>query len=169
MKQIQNSPIRYTFRRDQIGTADVREFLMQYDSFRLPGSRIQDLFGNVVIDFGGVDCAVAGHQEIRVLLRRLHAIRPWSGGFLDLNRPLSAANPGNQFPLLVVGMAWSDLAMIHWEATNQFGLRVGPQLEQYQSLCHDVVNRLGKKAQLPARGIKVRHTAIDEQFKQLPL
>jgi hypothetical protein len=169
MKQIQNPQVRYTFRRDQIETADVREFLTLFDPFRLPGSRVRDLFGNVVIDFEGVDCAVPAHQEVRVLLRRLHARWPWSGFFLDLNRPLGAANPVNQSPLLVVGMALSDLAIIHWEVTNRYGLRVGPQLNQYQSLCHDVVNRLGKRAQLPARVIKVRHTAIDEQFKQLPL
>jgi hypothetical protein len=87
------------FRRDQTGTADVREFLTRYDSFRLPGSRVWNLFGNVVTDFEGVDCAVAAHPEIRVRLRRLHAIWSWSGFFLALNRPLGRRKYGQRVPV----------------------------------------------------------------------
>jgi hypothetical protein len=79
MKKIQNKhkqeQVLYTFRQSQILTGDVRDFSTQYDPFRLPSTRIRELFGNLVLGFEGVENdAVSTHPEIRVLLRRLQAI-----------------------------------------------------------------------------------------------
>jgi len=41
----------YTFRRQQIETGDVREFLTSFDPFRLPRNRLQDLCGSLVLKF----------------------------------------------------------------------------------------------------------------------
>src|ERR1035437_4149491 len=170
MKKIQNKhkqeQVLYTFRFDQVVTGDVREFLEKYDPFRLPSSRIRELFGSLVLGFEGVDnAAVATHPEIRVLLRRLHAIWPWSGYFLDLERPLGPANAINDFPLLGIGLSLSDMVMCRWAKTNEARIKVGPQLQVYRNTCLDVVNRLGKRARLSAETIQARHMAVAKQFQ----
>jgi hypothetical protein len=129
MKKIQNKhkqeQVLYTFRHDQIVAGDVREFLEKYDPFRLPGSRIKELFGNLVLGFEGVEnAAVATHPEMRVLLRRLHAIWPWSGYFLDLEAPIGPANAINNYPLLGIGLSLSDFVMCRWATTNQLRISV---------------------------------------------
>ena len=170
MKEIhkhKQETVLYTFRPDQILTGDVREFLEKYDPFRLPNSRIKELFGNIVLGFEGVEnAAVATHPEVRVLLRRLHAIWPWSGYFLNLEKPIGPANAINDFPLLGIGLSLSDLVMCRWAKSNQLRIRVGPQLSQYHGTCLDVLYRLGKRAQLPEEAIYARHPAINAQFKQ---
>ena len=170
MKKIQKKhkqePVLYTFRLDQILTGDVREFLEQYDPFRLPSSRIRELFGSLVLGFEGVEnAAVATHPEIRVLLRRLHAIWPWSGYFLNLEKPIGPANAINDFPLLGIGLSLSDMVMCRWAKTNEARIKVGPQLTQYHTTCLAVVYQLGKRAQLPAEAINARHMAINKQFQ----
>jgi hypothetical protein len=169
MKKIQNQhkqePVLYTFRYDQVVTGDVRGFLEQYDPFRLPSNRIRELFGNLVLGFEGVEnAAVSTHPEIRVLLRRLHAIWPWSGYFLNLERPIGPANAINNFPLLGIGLSLSDMVMCRWAKTDQFRIRVGPQLSQYHTTCLRVLYQMGKRAQLPAEAIYARHMPINEQF-----
>jgi len=171
MKKIQNKhkqeQVLYTFRLDQILTGDVRDFLEQYDPFRLPSSRIRELFGNLVLGFEGVeDAAVSTHPEIRVLLRRLHAIWPWSGFFLNLEKPIGPANSINNFPLLGLGLALSDMVVCRWATTNQLRIKVGPQLTEYHTTCLRVLYQLGKRAQLPVESIYARHPAINAQFKQ---
>jgi hypothetical protein len=171
MKKIQNKhkqeQVLYTFRHDQIVAGDVREFLEKYDPFRLPSSQIKELFGNLVLGFEGVEnAAVATHPEMRVLLRRLHAIWPWSGFFLNLEAPIGPANAINNYPLLGIGLSLSDFVMCRWATTNQLRIRVGPQLSQYHATCLAVLYRLGKQAKLLDEAIYARHAAINKQFNQ---
>jgi hypothetical protein len=148
MKKIQNKhkqeQVLYTFRQSQILTGDVRGFLEKYDPFRLPSRRIRELFGSLVLRFEGMeDAAVSTHPEVRVLLRRLHAIWPWSGFFLHLEMPMGPANAINDFPLLGIGLSLSDMLVCRWETTNQLRIKAGPQLGQYRATCLDVLSRLG--------------------------
>ena len=171
MKEIhkhKQEQVLYTFRHDQIVTGDVREFLEKYDPFRLPSSRIRDLFGNIVLRFEGVeeDATVSIHPEVRRLLRRLHAIWPWSGYFLNLEASIGPANAINNYPLLGIGLSLSDMLMCRWAKTNQLRIKVGPQLTEYHTTCLRVLYQLGKRAQLPAEAIYSRHMPINNQFKQ---
>lgn len=171
MKKIQikrkQEPVLFTFRYDQIVAGDVREFLEKFDPFRLPSSRIQELFGNLVLGFEGMEnAAVSTHPEVRILLRRLHAIWPWSGYFLDLEKPLGPANCINDFPLLGIGLSLSDMVICQWAKTDQLRIRVGPQLSEYHTTCLRVLYKLGKNAGIPAEAIYARHPAINAQFKQ---
>jgi hypothetical protein len=170
MKEIhkhKQEQVLYTFRRSQILTGDVREFLEKYDPFRLPSSRIGELFGNIVLGFEGVeDAAVPTHPEVRVLLRRLHAVWPWSGYFMNLEMPMGPTNFINDFPLLGIGLALSDMVMCRWATTNELRIKAGPQLSQFHTTCLAVLYRLGKRAQLRDEAIYARHPAINQQFKQ---
>jgi len=158
--------VLYTFRYDQIVAGDVREFLEKFDPFRLSNSRVRELYGNLVLGFEGVEnSAVFTHPEVRVILRRLHAIWPWSGFFLDLENPVGPSKSINNYPLLGLGLSLSDMWICQWAKTNEARIKVGPQLQQYRNTCLDVVNRLGKKTGLSAEVIQARHLAIDKQFQ----
>ena len=171
MKKIQIQQkqfIIHTFRRDQIETGDVREFLTQYDPFRLSNNRVGELFENLSLDFEGVEKgAVSTHRQVRVLLRRLHAIWPWSGFFMNLSQPMGPSNRINDLPLLALGLSLSDLTWCRWEATQQSQLKVGPQLQIFSGICHDVVNRLGKRAQFSPEILQARHEAVTRQFNHV--
>lgn len=166
MKKTQSQRTVYTFRREQVLQGDVREFLGNFDPIRLSMSRLKNLAGNLILAFEGSEpCAVSTDPELRLLLRRLHAIWPWSGFFLNLERPIGASSFVNDRPLLAVGLSLSDLIICYWERTDEVRLRYGSQLEQYRSTCHEIADRLGQKAGISARDIALRHNSINEQFE----
>jgi hypothetical protein len=159
----------YTFRRDQVVTGDVRGFLREYDPFRLSNSRLAELAGNLLISFEGAEdmCVVSTHPELRVLLRRLHAIWPWSAYFLDLDRPIGPSSFLNDKPLLAIGLSIADVTLCYRRATDHLQITCGPQLQQFYNTCHDVANRLGIRAGLSTQQIANRHLAIHNQFKDV--
>ncbi len=91
----------YTFRRQQIETGDVREFLTSFDPFRLPRRRLQDMCGSLVLKFEDVQtCDVPLHPQLRILLRRLQSVPQWSGICLNWDHPIGGAGPYSDSPLL---------------------------------------------------------------------
>jgi hypothetical protein len=157
---------RYRFRRDQVGTGDVRKFLEEYDPHRLPNSRVAELFGGVAFDFDVSDpVEVPQHPALRILLRRLHAIWPWSGFFLALDQPLGPAVGINKVPLLALGLCISDFEIFVRPAKRESRLTIsGPQLRKFRDIAHDTVDRLGRRAGLPTIVIQARHDAVAAQL-----
>jgi hypothetical protein len=158
----------YTFRRQQIEMGDVRRFLTSFDPFRLPPNRLQDLCGSLVLKFEDIHAGdVPLQPQLRILLRRIHAIWPWSGLFLNLDHPIGCAGPFNNFPLLAVGLCVSDFKLGLWDGTRQALLEVGPQLHEFYQVCHDVVARMGNRIGLPVEVIAAWHQAVESQFKHI--
>ena len=166
MKKTQSQTTVYTFRREQVLQGDVRQFLDHFDPIRLSNSRLKELAGNLVIAFEGCEpCAVSTHPELRILLRRLHAIWPWAGYFLNLKRPLGHSSFVNDRPLLAIGLSLSDLSFCHRERTDELWVCYGPQLHEFRNTCHIVSNRLGSRAGISTKKLTARHLAIHEQFE----
>lgn len=98
---------------------DVREFLIAFDPSRLPRNTLQDLCGKLVLKFEEIQTGdVPLHPQLRILLRRMHAIRPWSGLFLNLDHPIGCAGPFNNFPLLAVGLCLSNFKLGLWDSSS---------------------------------------------------
>jgi hypothetical protein len=153
---------KYTFRQSHILRGDVRELLTQLDPHRLPNARLADLFGRIHLQFEGIaDCEVPNHPELRILLRRMHAIWPWSGFFLDLERPLGPSVGVNQTPLLALAMCVSD----RWCGKAQAERVIKPQLMRFLHYSHEAIDRLAKRAQLPAQTTAARHVAVTQQIQ----
>ena len=158
----------YTFRRQQIETGDVREFLTSFDPFRLPRNRLQDLCGSLVLKFEDIQTGdVPLQPQLRMLVRRMHAIWPWSGVFLNLDLPIGCAGPFNDFPLLAVGLCISNFKLGLWDDRQQARLEIGPQLHEFHRVSHDVVTRMGNRIGLSAEAIAARHKVVDLQFKDI--
>jgi hypothetical protein len=164
--QFQNKNRRYVFSTSQICAADVRKFLNYYDPFRLTATRLRDCFANLTLGFErmGDDPTIPTNLAIRILFQRLHATWPWAGFFMKLDEPLGPTGPVNDFPLFALGLCVSDFTLGLWDSKNEAFLQVGPQLRAYRTTCHDVVDKLGKRAALPASVLDLRHAAIDQQF-----
>jgi len=160
--QMQNST--YTFTRSQIQQGDVREFLVKHDPAKLTNERLAELFGGISLHFAGVgDSEVASHSELRILLRRLHAIWPWSAYFMDLDRPLGPAITANNKPLLALALCVAD----RWCDEIQARRAIKPQLQRFKFNCHEAVDRLAKRAGLNASVIQDRHQAVTQQLQPL--
>ena len=156
----------YTFVASQIQRGDVRDFLAKHDPFRLPTTRVRELFGSLVLGFQGlVPSEVPSHPELRLLLRRLQAIWPWGAYFLDLNQPFGEAEGVNKFPLLALGLCVSDIRILKTKSTTCYV--AGSCLTQYIGECHAAVDRLGRRAGLPPGIIAARHLAVNAQFQHI--
>ena len=160
--KIQKQHSIYTFQRSQISTGDVREFLTKYDPARLPHHQVAELFGGISFQFEGIDAGeIHTQSEPRILLRRLHAIWPWAAYFLNLDQPLGPAVGLNKTPLLAMAMCVADRPFDEKQILHI----VKPQLRRFQFRSHEAVDRLGKRAGIPARYVAARHRAIDKQFQ----
>ena len=152
----------YIFSRSQILPGDVRDFLTKYDPFKLPNDKVRKLFGSLAIQFEDVtDCVAPTHPELRILLRQMHAIWPWSAYFLDLDQPLGPPVGVNQTPLLAVALCISD----RWCSPVQANRVIKPQLRRFQHYSHAAIDRLSKRAQLPADVVEARHVAVTQQVQ----
>jgi hypothetical protein len=141
---------------------DVRIFLTEFDPFKLPNDRIVDLFGVIHLHFEGVaDCIVPTHPELRILLRRTHAIWPWSAFFLDLDQPLGPPVGVNETPLLALALCVSD----RWCDRVQANRVIKPQLRRFLHFSHEAIDRLAKRAQLPTQITEARHLVINQQIR----
>jgi hypothetical protein len=112
--QIQKTVSIYTFNQTQIQNGDVKDFLVKYDPFRLSQADLRRLFGNLAVDFEGIeeDQIVPTHPALRILGQRLHAIWPWSPFFLHLECSLGPSGPVGDFPLFALGLCISDFKMV---------------------------------------------------------
>ena len=152
----------YTFTRSQVQQGDVREFLANHDPAKLTNDQLAALFGRLHLAFDGIaGCEIPAHGELRILLRRLHAIWPWSGFFLDLEQPLGPAIGANQNPLLAMALCVAD----RWIGTEQAHRVIRPQLQRFIFTAHDVIDRLGKRGGQEARALQARHQAVIQQFQ----
>jgi len=153
---------RYTFQRSHILRGDVRDFLTKYDPFRLPNNRILDLFGSIQLQFEDVaNCVVPTHPELRITMRRMHAIWPWSAFFLNLDHPLGPPVGVNETPLLALALCVSD----RWCGQTQATHVIRPQLRRFLHYSHASIDRLAKRAELPAQIIEARHLAVTQQIQ----
>ena len=160
--KIQNQQSIHRFTRSQIAQGDVREFLTKYDPPRLDNSQVAKLFGAISFKFEGIEeVEVHTNGELRILLRRLHAIWPWSGFFLNLKESLGPGMGLNKTPLLALAMCVADRTSGEDQVLNV----VKPQLRRFQFRSHEIIDRLAKRAGIQARTIKARHSAVDKQFK----
>jgi hypothetical protein len=166
--QVQQQRSVYTFSTSEIAKADVRDFLAGYDPVRLSNRRLEKLFGRVIIRFEGItEGEVPTHPQLRPLLRRLHAIWPWAGFFLDLKQPLGPKTGINQLPLQAFGLCVADVKLGFWHQTDQVHFSFGPQLRRFYDNCHEVVDRLGKRASLSKEALQARHEAVCRQFNDI--
>jgi hypothetical protein len=160
--KIQNQKSIYTFGRSQIAQGDVREFLVKFDPARLSNDKVRELFGTISFIFEDIEKReVHTHSELRILLRRLHAIWPWSAFFLNLTEPLGPDVGTNKKPLLALALCVADRPFNEVQLLNV----VKPQLRRVQFRSHEAMNRLGKRVGIPTRTIEARHRAIDRQFQ----
>ena len=160
--KVQNQKCIYKFTRSQIATGDVREFLAKYDPARLDNSRVAELFGAISFQFDGFEEGeIHAHAELRILLRRLHAIWPWSGFFLNLRESLGPKVLLTKTPLLALAMCVADRPFDEKQILHT----VKPQLRRFQFRSHEIIDRLGKRAGIPVRTLKARHGAVDKQFR----
>lgn len=83
----------YLFRRDQVQSVDLRDFLQRYDPTRLSSFQLRGLFAQLSIEIEGtVECGdLATIPQARRLIQGLHRAWPWAGFFLDLEPPLGSA------------------------------------------------------------------------------
>ena len=162
--KIQNQQSIHCFTRSQIARGDVRDFLTKYDPARLSNSRVAELFGAISFKFEGIeDGEVHTNGELRILLRRLHAIWPWSGFFLNLKESVGPGMGLNKTPLLALAMCVADRPFDEKQVLNT----VKPQLRRVLFRSHEIIDRLGKGAGIPARTIAARHRAVDKQFRTI--
>jgi hypothetical protein len=75
--------VDYTFRRDQVLSANIGEFLRIYDPTRLSPFHLRCLFGRLHLAIEDVmECEDAATiPEARKLILTLHAAWPWAGFF----------------------------------------------------------------------------------------
>lgn len=162
--KIQQQQSNYAFQRSQILDGDVRDFLTQFDPARLANSRVAELFGGIHLEFECVaECEIPNHSELRILLRRLHAIWPWSGYFLDLTRPLGPVTGVNKTPLLAMALCVAD----RWYDDTQASRVIKPQLRRFAYDANAVIDRLAQRAGLDAEAIAARHAAVNHQFQNI--
>ena len=162
--KIQNQQSIHRFTRSQIAQGDVREFLTKYDPHRLENSQVAKLLGAISFKFEGIEeVEVHTNGELRILLRRLHAIWPWSGFFLNLRESLGPKVRLNKTPLLALAMCVADRPFDEKQVLHT----VKPQLRRVLFRSHEIIDRLAKRAGIPARTIKARHSAVDKQFKSM--
>lgn len=155
----------YTFSKPQIQRGDVRDFLAKHDPFRLSNNRVESLLGRVVICFEGISVSeVPIHPQLRPLLRRLHAIWPWSGFFLDLTEPLGPACGINKLPLQALGLCLTDVKLALWQKSEHAHFAIGPQLQHFFNDCHEVIDHLGRRTSLSSDTLHARHDAVSWQF-----
>lgn len=152
----------YTFGRSQIASGDVREFLAKFDPMRTSDTEVKDRFGAISFRFEDLEGGeVNNHADLRILLRRLHAIWPWAGYFLDLDEPLGPEVGVNKTPLLALAMCAADRPL---DAKQMLHV-VKPQLRRFLFWSHEAIDRLGKRAGLQSRTTRARHRAVDKQFQ----
>ena len=152
----------YTFQRSQILQGDVRDFLNQFDPQRLTNGRLAGLIGGIQIEFEGIaECELPSHSELRILIRRLHAIWPWAGFFLDLEKPIGPAMGVNKTPLLAMALCAAD----RWYDDGQASRVIKPQLRRFVFNANAVIDRLGQRVGLSAGVIAARREAVARQFQ----
>ena len=163
-KKIQIQNRTYTFTKSQIQQGDVREFLKKHDPAKLTNERLAELFGGISLRFDGVgDSAVASHSELRILLRHLHAIWPWSAHFMDLIQPLGPAIAANEKPLLALALCVCD----RWYDEAQARRTIKPQLRHFHFYAHEAIDRLGRRSGFSEVIMADRHQAVTEQLRPL--
>jgi hypothetical protein len=154
----------YTFQRSQIANGDVRDFLAKYDPHKLNNDRLAEFAGRINFRFANMgEAKVPVHSELRILLRHLHAIWPWSAYFMDLTQPLGPDIAANKKPLLSLAMCVCD----RWCDETQARLVIRPQIQRFLYYSHESIDRLGKRAQLQSKTLVARHEAVAEQFQPI--
>jgi hypothetical protein len=154
----------FTFNRSQISKGDVGDFLAKYDPHKLANDRLAELAGRINLRFEDIgDAEVPAHSELRILLRRMHAIWPWSAYFLDLAQPLGPATAANEKPLLALALCVCD----RWCDESQARRVIKPQIRRFVFHSHAAIDRLGKRAQMKSEILVTRHEAVDRQFQPI--
>ena len=162
----------YLFRRDQVLSTDLREFLRRYEPSRLNPFELRTLFGSVSIELeDAVKCGdLLSVPEARTLLRGLDAVWPWIGFFLDLTKPLGSPDTLGSLPMLAYGLSIIDLELIAWDRTATCSVRPNKaQFLEFQDRCFRAVTTLGCRAEIPFDVLVDRKNAISGQLTRILL
>jgi len=157
----------FIFRREQVLSTELGEFLEDYHPLRLSGFQLRNLFGHLSIEIeDAVKCGdVATIPEARALIRALHVVWPFAGFFLDLNRPLGSAKTLGSLPILSYALCLTDLEIISWDNTGKCAIGVNyVQLRNFRDQCFQSICDLGKRAEIPLEVLLGRQSAIARQF-----
>lgn len=161
---------QYLFRRNQILSGDISEFLGCYDPNKLNSFRLRHLFGSLAIELE--DAAALGDiptiPEARSLVLALHRQWPWAGFFLDLARPLGSAQALGGLPILAYGLCLADLHFVAWDRTRECHLWVNQdQLLKFRAECFEAIDELGERAGIPPDQRQGRKAVVGRQLNRL--
>jgi hypothetical protein len=116
--------VDYTFRRDQVLSAEIGEFQRIYDPTRLSPFHLRCLFGRLRLAIEDVmKCEDAVTiPEARKLILTLHAAWPWAGFFLNLDRSFGSSTTLGALPILAYAMCLMDMrlsqAYVDWKPSE---------------------------------------------------
>ncbi|MGP8234753.1 MAG: hypothetical protein ACLQVW_05020 [Limisphaerales bacterium] len=162
--------VHYTFRRDQVLSADISEFLQIYDPSRLSSFQLRCLFGQLSLE---IEDAVkygdiATIPEARKLIRHLHLAWPWAGFFLNLLRPFGSGETLGAEPILAYGLSLMDLQLVAWDCTGECTLRANArQFQLFRQQCFAAIDALGGLAEIPSDVLAGRKEAVAQQLDRI--
>ena len=162
--------VDYTFRRDQVLSVDIGEFLRIYDPTRLSAFHLRCLFGRLHLAIEDVmECEDAATiPEARKLILTLHAAWPWAGFFLNLDRPVGSSTTLGALPILAYAMCLVDRRLVAWDRTRQCALHLDEgQFRKFRDQCFEAIETLGERAEIPPEVLAGRKDAIAQQLDQI--
>ncbi|MGO8697284.1 MAG: hypothetical protein ACLQVY_06160 [Limisphaerales bacterium] len=104
----------YTFRRHQVLSVDISEFLRIYDPIGLNPFQLRCLFGQLSLEMeDAIKCGnIATIPEARKLIRALHIAWPWAGFFLNPVRPFGPGDTLGAEPIVAYALCLVDLQLV---------------------------------------------------------
>ena len=162
--------VDYTFRRDQVLSANIGEFLRIYDPTRLSPFHLRCLFGRLRLAIEDVmECEDAATiPEARKLILTLHAAWPWAGFFLNLDRPFGSSTTLGALPILAYAMCLVDMRLVACDRTRQCALHLdGGRVRKFRDQCFEAIDTLGERAEIPPEVLAGRKDAVAQQLDQI--
>ena len=162
--------VNYTFRRDQVLSVDIGEFLRIYDPTRLSPFHLRCLFGRLHLAFEDVmECEDAATiPEARKLILTLHAAWPWAGFFLSLDKPFGSSTTLGALPILAYAMCLVDMRLVAWDRTRQCARRMdGGRFRKFRDQCFEAIETLGERAEIPPEVLAGRKDAVARQLDRI--
>ena len=162
--------VDYTFRRDQVLSADIGKFLRIYDPTQLSPFQLRCLFGRLHLAIEDVmECEDAATiPEARKLILTLHAAWPWAGFFLNLDRPLGSSTTLGALPILAYAMCLVDMRLVACDRTRQCALHLdGGRVRKFRDQCFEAIDTLGERAEIPPEVLAGRKDAVAQQLDRI--
>lgn len=160
----------HIFRHTQVLSLEFDDFLRLYDPGRLSPLQLRTLFGQVsfelehATDWG----EMATTPEARKFVRDLHAAWPWAAFLLNFDKPLGPSQMIGAVPMLAISLCLVDLHICTWDALGQCAIRVDEgQIRMCRDHAFNVVDQLGRRAEIPAEVLLGRKEAVQKQLQPI--